>query len=175
MHTWSQCGSSADARWCSQGLAINNIASNAWGEEMYHSRSGYTWILLPVTLTYPTSSHPLSFLTSLDYFHLIVENVFQALLPLYKNNSDRMTERGYKLCEHRRIKCERGAGSGIVKMRNIVNLQPWWRRAIRIHQDQEPGTARIRHQDVSVAGRVIRGSSIVHTFTIKPTLRVRKG
>ena len=120
LHTWSQCGSWADARWCSQGLAINNIASNAWGEEMYHSRSGYTWILLPVTLTYPTSSHPLSFLTSLDYFHLIVENVFQALLPLYKNNSDRMTERGYKLCEHRRIKCERGAGSGIVKWGTLL-------------------------------------------------------
>ena len=175
MHTWSQCGMiSADARWCSQGLAINNIASNAWGEEMYHSRSGYTWILLPVTLTYPTSSHPLSFLTSLDYFHLIVENVFQALLPLYKNNSDRMTERGYKLCEHRRIKCERGAGSGIVKWGTLL-IYSRDDATIKIHQDQEPSTARIRHQDVSVAGRVIRGFSIVHTFTIKPTLRVRKG
>ena len=146
LHTWSQCWSWADARWCSQGLAINNIASNAWGEEVYHSRSGYTWILLPVTLTYPTSSHPLSFLTSLDYFHLIVENVFQALLPLYKNNSDRMTERGYKLCEHRRIKCERGAGSGIVKMRNIVNLQPWWRH----HQDSSG--SRTRHSQDQASG-----------------------
>ena len=169
LHTWSQCGTWADARWCSQGLAINNIASNAWGEEMYHSRSGYTWILVAITQTYPTSSHPLSFLTSLDYFHLIVENVFQALLPLYKNNSDRMTERGYKLCEHRRIKCERGAGSGIVKMRNIVNLQPWWRH----YQDSSGSRTRHNQDQESVCKRGWPSGEglLVHTFTIKPTLR----